>query len=69
VRREFVHRRPRAQKRADEIDGRLRDWFAAQPLESARWSALPPQVFRCAVVSPSLVTDNPQLRDRGFFEE
>jgi len=56
-------------ERADEIDGRLRDWFAAQPLESAVERLAAAGVPAAPVVSPSLVTDNPQLRDRGFFEE
>jgi crotonobetainyl-CoA:carnitine CoA-transferase CaiB-like acyl-CoA transferase len=56
-------------ERADEIDGRLRDWFAGQPLESAVERLAAEGIPAAPVVSPSLVTDNPQLRDRGFFEE
>ncbi|MGA7050719.1 MAG: CoA transferase [Mycobacterium sp.] len=55
-------------ERADEIDGRLRDWFGGQPLESAVERLAAGGVPAAPVVSPSLVTDNPQLRDRGFFE-
>ncbi len=54
---------------ADEIDDRLRDWFAGQPLESAVERLAAEGIPAAPVVSPSLVTDNPQLRDRGFFEE
>jgi crotonobetainyl-CoA:carnitine CoA-transferase CaiB-like acyl-CoA transferase len=55
-------------ERADEIDGRLRDWFAGQPLESAVERLAAEGIPVAPVVSPSLVTDNPQLRDRGFLE-
>ena len=55
-------------ERADEIDGRLRDWFGGQPLESAVERLAAEGVPAAPVVSPSLVTDNPQLHDRGFFE-
>jgi crotonobetainyl-CoA:carnitine CoA-transferase CaiB-like acyl-CoA transferase len=56
-------------ERADEIDDRLRGWFAGQPLESAVERLAAEGIPAAPVVSPSLVTDNPQLRDRGFFEE
>lgn len=55
-------------RRADEIDDRLADWFAGQPLESAVERLAAAGVPAAPVVSPSLVTENPQLRDRGFFE-
>jgi crotonobetainyl-CoA:carnitine CoA-transferase CaiB-like acyl-CoA transferase len=55
-------------ERADEIDGRLQDWFAEQPLESAVERLAAAGVPAAPVVSPSLVTENPQLRERGFFE-
>jgi crotonobetainyl-CoA:carnitine CoA-transferase CaiB-like acyl-CoA transferase len=55
-------------QRADEIDGRLRDWFAGQALESAVERLAAQGIPAAPVVSPSLVTDNPQLRNRGFFE-
>ncbi|WP_297730181.1 CoA transferase [Mycobacterium sp.] len=55
-------------QRADDIDRRLRDWFAAQPLESAVERLAGAGIPAAPVVSPSLVTENPQLRARGFFE-
>ncbi|BBZ40677.1 CaiB/BaiF CoA-transferase family protein [Mycobacterium conspicuum] len=55
--------------RADEIDRRLRDWFAAQSRDSAVERLAGAGIPAAPVVSPSLVTENPQLRDRGFFEE
>jgi crotonobetainyl-CoA:carnitine CoA-transferase CaiB-like acyl-CoA transferase len=55
-------------ERADEIDRRLQDWFAGQPLESAVERLASAGIPAAPVVSPSLVTENPQLRDRGFFE-
>jgi crotonobetainyl-CoA:carnitine CoA-transferase CaiB-like acyl-CoA transferase len=55
-------------KRADDVDRRLRDWFAAQSLESAVERLAGAGVPAAPVVSPSLVTENPQLRDRGFLE-
>jgi crotonobetainyl-CoA:carnitine CoA-transferase CaiB-like acyl-CoA transferase len=59
---------PARRERADEIDGRLRDWFAGQPLESTVERFAAAGIPAAPVVSPSLVTENPQLRDRGFFE-
>lgn len=53
---------------ADDIDRRLADWFAGQDLPSAVESLAAVGVPAAPVVSPSLVTDNPQLNDRGFFE-
>ncbi|WP_197694127.1 CoA transferase [Mycobacterium sp. 852002-40037_SCH5390672] len=54
--------------RADEIDGRLADWFVGQPRDSTVERLAGAGVPAAPVVSPSLVTDNPQLRERGFFE-
>jgi crotonobetainyl-CoA:carnitine CoA-transferase CaiB-like acyl-CoA transferase len=56
-------------ERADEIDGRLRDWFAGQPLEATVQRLAGAGIPAAPVVSPSLVTENPQLRARGFFEQ
>ena len=55
-------------ERADDIDRRLQDWFAGQPLESTVERLAGAGIPAAPVVSPSLVTENPQLRDRGFFE-
>jgi len=55
-------------ERADEIDHRLQEWFAAQKLGEVVDRLAAAGVPAAAVVSPSLVTDNPQLRHRGFFE-
>jgi crotonobetainyl-CoA:carnitine CoA-transferase CaiB-like acyl-CoA transferase len=55
-------------ERADDIDRRLQDWFAGQPLGSAVERLGGAGIPAAPVVSPSLVTENPQLRDRGFFE-
>ncbi|MDP7723573.1 CaiB/BaiF CoA-transferase family protein [Mycobacterium sp. TY814] len=55
-------------ERADEIDRVLQDWFAAQPLELTVEALAAAGVPAAPVGSPSLVTDNPQLRARGFFE-
>jgi crotonobetainyl-CoA:carnitine CoA-transferase CaiB-like acyl-CoA transferase len=55
-------------ERADDIDRRLQDWFAGQHLESAVELLARAGIPAAPVVSPSLVTENPQLRDRGFFE-
>lgn len=54
--------------RADEIDNRLAEWFSGQPLDSTVERLAGAGVPAAPVVSPSLVTDNPQLRERGFFE-
>jgi crotonobetainyl-CoA:carnitine CoA-transferase CaiB-like acyl-CoA transferase len=56
-------------ERADEVDGRLRDWFAGQPRDATVESLATAGIPAAPVVSPSLVIENPQLRDRGFFEE
>lgn len=55
-------------ERADDIDHRLQEWFAEQPLESTVERLAGAGVPAAPVISPSLVTENPQLRDRGFFE-
>jgi crotonobetainyl-CoA:carnitine CoA-transferase CaiB-like acyl-CoA transferase len=55
-------------ERADDIDRRLQDWFAGQPLQSTVERLAGAGIPAAPVVSPSLVTENPQLRDRGFFE-
>ena len=55
-------------ERADDIDRRLQDWFATQPLESTVERLAGAGIPAAPVVSPSLVTENPQLRERGFFE-
>jgi crotonobetainyl-CoA:carnitine CoA-transferase CaiB-like acyl-CoA transferase len=54
--------------RADDIDGRLADWFAGQSRDSTVELLAGAGIPAAPVVSPSLVTDNPQLRERGFFE-
>ncbi|WP_420715854.1 CoA transferase [Mycobacterium sp. 663a-19] len=55
-------------ERADEIDCRLAEWFAGRPLASTVERLAGAGIPVAPVVSPSLVTENPQLRDRGFFE-
>jgi crotonobetainyl-CoA:carnitine CoA-transferase CaiB-like acyl-CoA transferase len=55
-------------ERADDIDRRLQDWFAGQDLELTVERLAGAGIPAAPVVSPSLVTENPQLRDRGFFE-
>jgi crotonobetainyl-CoA:carnitine CoA-transferase CaiB-like acyl-CoA transferase len=55
-------------ERADDIDRRLGEWFAGQPLGSTVERLAGAGVPAAPVVSPSLVTENPQLRDRRFFE-
>ncbi|BBU21949.1 CoA transferase [Mycobacterium xenopi] len=54
--------------RADDIDRRLQDWFASQDLGLAVERLAEGGIPAAPVVSPSLVTENVQLRDRGFFE-
>ncbi|OBJ58667.1 CoA transferase [Mycobacterium sp. 1423905.2] len=53
---------------ADDIDARLRDWFAGQPCDPTVERMAGAGIPAAPVVSPSLVTENPQLRERGFFE-
>lgn len=55
-------------ERADDVDRRLRDWFAGQPLDATVERLAEAGVPAAPAVSPSLVTENPQLRDRGFLE-
>lgn len=55
-------------RRADDVDARLSQWIARQPLGPTLQRLADAGVPAAPVVSPSLVTDNPQLRDRGFFE-
>ena len=53
---------------ADEIDQHLRDWFVGQKLEEALNSLAAVGIPAAPVVSPSLITENDQLNDRGFLE-
>ena len=53
---------------ADEIDPHLAAWFAAQDRDEVLDRLAARGVPAAAVVSPSAVTENPQLRHRGFFE-
>ena len=53
---------------ADMIDAHLEKWFATQKRDDVVERLAAVGVPAAAVVSPSAVTDNPQLRDRGFFE-
>ena len=53
---------------ADDIDRRLQDWFSGQDLRCAVESLAGAGIPAAPVVSPSLVTENPQLADRKFFE-
>lgn len=53
---------------ADDIDHRLQDWFGRQELHRAVEDLARAGIPAAPVVSPSLVTENPQLNDRGFFE-
>lgn len=55
-------------ERADEIDLALQEWFATQPLDATVELLAVAGVPAAPVGSPSLVTENPQLRARGFFE-
>ncbi len=55
-------------ERADEIDLGLQDWFAGQSLDSTVELLAAAGVPVAPVGSPSLVTENAQLRARGFFE-
>lgn len=56
-------------ERADDIDRRLQQWFAGQQLAATVERLAAVGIPVAPVVSPSLVTENPQLRERGFFEE
>lgn len=54
--------------RADDVDRRLAEWFADLPLDATVEQLAGAGIPAAPVVSPSLVTDNPQLRHRGFLE-
>ncbi|GFG51345.1 CoA transferase [Mycolicibacterium agri] len=47
---------------------RLAQWLATQEAAAAVESLVTVGVPAAVVISPSLVTENPQLRDRGFFQ-
>jgi crotonobetainyl-CoA:carnitine CoA-transferase CaiB-like acyl-CoA transferase len=53
---------------ADEIDRQLQDWFGGQDLRRAVDDLAAAGIPVAPVVSPSLVTENDQLNDRGFLE-
>jgi len=55
-------------ERADDVDRHLEEWFAGQKLDDVERRLAGVGVPAAAVISPSAVTENPQLRDRGFFE-
>nr|WP_157681334.1 CoA transferase [Mycobacterium sp. JS623] len=46
----------------------LSEWLAGQELDAVVDALASAGIPGAAVVSPSVVTENPQLRDRGFFE-
>jgi crotonobetainyl-CoA:carnitine CoA-transferase CaiB-like acyl-CoA transferase len=56
------------QAHADEIDPQLQDWFAGQDLGCVVDDLAAAGIPVAPVVSPSLVTENDQLNDRGFLE-
>jgi crotonobetainyl-CoA:carnitine CoA-transferase CaiB-like acyl-CoA transferase len=56
------------QAHADEIDRQLQDWFGGQDLRGAVDDLAAAGIPVAPVVSPSLVTENDQLNDRGFLE-
>jgi crotonobetainyl-CoA:carnitine CoA-transferase CaiB-like acyl-CoA transferase len=58
----------RRRARADDIDRRLQEWFYGQELRCVVENLAGGGIPAAPVVSPSLVTENPQLRDRGFLE-
>jgi crotonobetainyl-CoA:carnitine CoA-transferase CaiB-like acyl-CoA transferase len=53
---------------ADDIDRELQEWFGGQKLSRTVDDLAAVGIPAAPVVSPSLVTENPQLDDRGFFE-
>jgi crotonobetainyl-CoA:carnitine CoA-transferase CaiB-like acyl-CoA transferase len=53
---------------ADLVDERLATWFAAQDADAVVERLAAVGVPAASVGSPSLVTDNEQLRFRGYFE-
>jgi len=54
--------------RGDDVDRRLADWFSTRELRSTVERLADAGIPAAPVVSPSLVTENPQLIARGFFE-
>ena len=54
---------------ADEIDRQLQRWFASQRLDEVVNQLAAAGIPAAPVVSPSLITDNDQLNDRGFLEK
>jgi crotonobetainyl-CoA:carnitine CoA-transferase CaiB-like acyl-CoA transferase len=56
------------QAHADEIDRQLQDWFGGQDLRRAVDDLAAAGIPVAPVVSPSLITENDQLNDRGFLE-
>ncbi|OBG89256.1 acyl-CoA transferase [Mycobacterium sp. E3298] len=55
-------------QRADDLDRRLAEWFGRQPRDPTVERLAAAGIPAAPVVSPSLVTDNLQLRHRGFLE-
>jgi len=55
-------------ERVDDIDRRLQEWFATQDPAATVERLAEAGVPAAPVVSPSLVTENAQLRERRFFE-
>ena len=55
-------------ERSDDIDRRLAHWFGGRDLRCAVEELAGAGIPAAPVVSPSLVTEDPQLIDRGFFE-
>jgi crotonobetainyl-CoA:carnitine CoA-transferase CaiB-like acyl-CoA transferase len=53
---------------SDEIDLELQDWFADQKLDDAVNDLAAASIPVAPVISPSLVTENPQLNHREFLE-
>ena len=53
---------------ADDVDRHLQQWFSMQKLDDVVERLADAGVPAAAVVSPSAVTENPQLHHRGFFE-
>ncbi|UMB71180.1 CaiB/BaiF CoA-transferase family protein [Mycobacterium paraterrae] len=53
---------------ADEIDQQLQRWFADQNLDEVVKALAAAGIPVAPVVSPSLITENDQLNDRGFLE-
>jgi crotonobetainyl-CoA:carnitine CoA-transferase CaiB-like acyl-CoA transferase len=53
---------------ADEVDQKLQDWFGGQKLDESVNTLAAVGIPAAPVVSPSLITENDQLNDRGFLE-